>query len=215
MESRGGILGHGWSLAWRVYDAQYWGVPQRRKRIYLVADFAGERAGEILFECESVRGDPSQSREEGQGTAADAEGSPGRGSGTWAFKERAGKPGGGKGILPGYERGFTLSTNVDQHVAYALEAVSPTSPNSNDPRRCDAPENKVCYQASSFSGYEEGMGTLKASGGDVGGGSETLVVSVYDGRGNGDGVTVPTMAGDHFGRPGDLSAILMERYNRE
>ena len=45
----GGILGNGWSLAWRVYDAQYWGVPQRRKRIYLVADFGSERAGEILF----------------------------------------------------------------------------------------------------------------------------------------------------------------------
>ena len=48
-DTGGGIVGNGWSLAWRVYDAQYWGVPQRRKRIYLVADFAGERAGEILF----------------------------------------------------------------------------------------------------------------------------------------------------------------------
>ena len=45
----GCVVGNGWSLAWRVYDAQYWGVPQRRKRIYLVADFASERAGEILF----------------------------------------------------------------------------------------------------------------------------------------------------------------------
>ena len=45
----GCVVGTGWSLAWRVYDAQYWGVPQRRKRIYLVADFASERAGEILF----------------------------------------------------------------------------------------------------------------------------------------------------------------------
>ena len=35
----GGVAGDGWSLAWRVYDAQYWGVPQRRKRIYLIADF--------------------------------------------------------------------------------------------------------------------------------------------------------------------------------
>ena len=48
-DTGGGIVGNGWSLAWRVYDAQYWGVPQRRKRIYLVADFAGERTGEILF----------------------------------------------------------------------------------------------------------------------------------------------------------------------
>ena len=68
-------MGDGYSVAWRVYDAQYWGVPQRRKRIYLVADFGSERAGEILFERESVRGNPAQSREAREGTAADAEGS--------------------------------------------------------------------------------------------------------------------------------------------
>ena len=48
------LLGDGWSLAYRTVDAQYFGVAQRRKRIYLVADFAGECAGEILFERESV-----------------------------------------------------------------------------------------------------------------------------------------------------------------
>lgn len=73
----GGILGDGWSLAWRVYDAQYWGVPQRRKRIYLVADFAGERAPEILFEREGVRGNPAQSGAAREGTAADVEGGAG------------------------------------------------------------------------------------------------------------------------------------------
>lgn len=50
----GCILGDGYSIAWKVYDAQYWGVPQRRKRIYLIADFASERAGEILFKPESM-----------------------------------------------------------------------------------------------------------------------------------------------------------------
>lgn len=53
----GCIMGDGYSLAWRQLDAQYWGVPQRRRRIYLVADFAGQRAGKILFERESLRGD--------------------------------------------------------------------------------------------------------------------------------------------------------------
>ena len=53
----GCIVGTGSSIAWRVYDAQFWGVPQRRKRIYLIADFASERAGEILFEPESLRWD--------------------------------------------------------------------------------------------------------------------------------------------------------------
>ena len=52
----GEILGDGYSLAWRVLDAQFWGVPQRRKRIYLVADFAGWSAGKILFESEGLSG---------------------------------------------------------------------------------------------------------------------------------------------------------------
>lgn len=60
----GCVLGHGWSVAWRVYDAQYWGVPQRRKRIYLIADFGSERAGEIFFESEGVRWDTAPGREE-------------------------------------------------------------------------------------------------------------------------------------------------------
>ena len=55
-ETAGSILGDGFSVAWRVIDAQYWGVPQRRKRIYLVADFAGESAGKVLFESEGVSG---------------------------------------------------------------------------------------------------------------------------------------------------------------
>ena len=47
-------MGDGWSVAYRTFDAQYWGVPQRRKRIYLVADFTGQSAGQILFESEGV-----------------------------------------------------------------------------------------------------------------------------------------------------------------
>lgn len=74
-KSAGEIVGDGYSVAWRQLDAQYWGVPQRRKRIYLVADFAGGRAGEILFERESLRGHPAACGAPGQGTAADAAGS--------------------------------------------------------------------------------------------------------------------------------------------
>lgn len=50
------IWGGEWSVAWRVFDAQFWGVPQRRRRIALIADFGGLTAPEILFERESVRG---------------------------------------------------------------------------------------------------------------------------------------------------------------
>lgn len=61
--------GNGWSLAYRVFDAQYWGVPQRRRRIYLVADFRGQRAGEILLKPEGLRRNSAQSGTHGQETA--------------------------------------------------------------------------------------------------------------------------------------------------
>lgn len=66
-------VGEGWSLAYRTFDAQYWGVPQRRRRIYLVADFRGERAGEILFECEGMRGDLEESGTQRQAASRHAE----------------------------------------------------------------------------------------------------------------------------------------------
>ena len=60
----GSIIGDGWSIAWRVLDAQYWGVPQRRKRIFLVADFGGQCSEEILFKQEILRRDNSESEQE-------------------------------------------------------------------------------------------------------------------------------------------------------
>lgn len=67
------ISGDGWSIAYRVFDAQYWGVPQRRRRIYLVADFRGECAQEILFKRESLRGYFEAGRTPWQGIAADVQ----------------------------------------------------------------------------------------------------------------------------------------------
>ena len=66
-------VGDGWSVAYRTFDAQYWGVPQRRRRIYLVADFGGGCAAEILFELEGVRGYFETGRTPWKGAAADAE----------------------------------------------------------------------------------------------------------------------------------------------
>ena len=81
MLSRGGWTKQGclysdvgqWSVAWRVHDAQFWGVPQRRKRIALVADFGGLSAPEILFERKGLSGDSEPSGAEGEGTAPGAE----------------------------------------------------------------------------------------------------------------------------------------------
>jgi DNA (cytosine-5)-methyltransferase 1 len=65
--------GDGWSLAYRVLDAQHWGVPQRRRRIYLVLDLGGERAGEVLFKREGLRGYFTEGRTPWQEAPGDAE----------------------------------------------------------------------------------------------------------------------------------------------
>ena len=75
------LLGDGWSLAYRVLDAQGWGVPQRRRRIYLVADFGGACAGQILFDTENVLGHLAPRFASWQGIAgelADGTGTSGR-----------------------------------------------------------------------------------------------------------------------------------------
>lgn len=79
-DNAGCIMGEDFSLAWRLFDAQYWGVPQRRKRIYLVADLGGGSAGKILFESEGVSGYTPQGFRSWQGTAESAEESVGASS---------------------------------------------------------------------------------------------------------------------------------------
>ena len=68
----GCIMGDGWSVAWRIHDAQFWGVPQRRKRIALVADFGGRSASEILFVRKGLSRDTEPSKQERQETAGDS-----------------------------------------------------------------------------------------------------------------------------------------------
>ena len=68
------ILGDSFSLAWRVFDTQYWPrTPQRRRRIFLVADFAGRSAPKILFKQDSLPGHSAQGERAGEGTASPAE----------------------------------------------------------------------------------------------------------------------------------------------
>jgi DNA (cytosine-5)-methyltransferase 1 len=70
--NNGCIVGDGWSIAWRILDAQFWGVPQRRRRIALVADFGGESAPEILFVSQSVSGNTEPSKPKREATSSDA-----------------------------------------------------------------------------------------------------------------------------------------------
>lgn len=114
------ISGDGWSIAYRVFDAQHWGVPQRRRRIYLVADFRGECARKILFEREGVRGYFTQSRTPWQGIASDAQKCVGTddrvGEIPYTLKIRSGCEGGGKGAdARGNGDGQTVSTITGDH----------------------------------------------------------------------------------------------------
>ena len=75
--------------------------------------------------------------------------------------------------------------------------------------------NPVVYRQDGFAGYSEGVGTLKASGGDMGGVRKASSLSVFDARGNGNGETVPTITGDHNGHISDYTCICVERNHDE
>ena len=119
----GAIAGNGWSLAWRQLDSQYFGVAQRRKRIALILDLGGQRAGEILFERTSLSRHPDPripAWKEVAGLTTNcsagndrvvAEG--GRNA-AYTLKIRSGCAGGGKGALVQTEKTGTLSTLQDQ-----------------------------------------------------------------------------------------------------
>lgn len=98
-----------WSVAWRVLDAQHWGVPQRRRRIALIADFGGATAHEILFNPKGVRGNLAQGGTTGKGPSERAES-----GASCTVRIRGGCDGGGKGALVQEERSGTLGTHNDQ-----------------------------------------------------------------------------------------------------
>ena len=104
-------VGGRWSVAWRVHDAQYWGVPQRRRRISVVADFGGDTAGEILFERKSVSRHPAESGAARERLAGNAEN-----GASYAVRIRGGCDGGGKGALVQEDKSGTLGTGNDQTI---------------------------------------------------------------------------------------------------
>ncbi len=121
--------GDGWSLAYRVFDAQYWGVPQRRRRIYLVLDLRGERAGKVSFEREGLRGNFATFKTAGQGTAGDAANSTGADDCEGAIPintmiatrhKHLGR-GTGFGVGEAGDPQFTISAGHEHAVAYILK----------------------------------------------------------------------------------------------
>lgn len=104
-------VGGRWSVAWRVHDAQHWGVPQRRRRISIVADFGGDTAAEILFERKSVSGYLEESGAARERLAGNAES-----GASYAVRIRGGCDGGGKGALVQEDKSGTLGTGNDQTI---------------------------------------------------------------------------------------------------
>ena len=194
----GAIAGNGWSLAWRQLDAQYWGVPQRRKRIALVVDFGGQRAAEILFERTSLSGNPCESIPAWKTFARTPEASvagydrmvESRNSVTGGAESEGTRRSGREGIGRVLESDHReTSTRCTEPVAYTLKIRS----------GCEGGGKGALVQTEKSAT----LSTLQ---------DQTLFQPVvYDARGNGDGRTCPTITGDHENRITDYTAIAIER----
>ena len=180
-------------IAWRVLDAQYWGVPQRRRRIFLVADFAadGRCAGEILFEPEGMSGDPATSEGAREGTAGgtadcariavydiqhrDDVIRPVKDGKIPTLTARMGTGGHNVPIVNAYcIAGNTIDRKL-QNGANGKGVLAETAYTLNTIDRHAVAE---IYGAKSYSEYERGkVAALRASGGNYGGGSENLALS--------------------------------------
>lgn len=118
----GMVRGRDTDLAWCVYNAQYFGTAQRRRRVFLVTDFRGKRSGEILFVPQSLRRYFEAGGTPRQGAAAFAEGGTGKTDGRLlipsavTLRIRSGCEGGGKGPLLQVEKSGTLATGNDQYL---------------------------------------------------------------------------------------------------
>jgi DNA (cytosine-5)-methyltransferase 1 len=187
----------GAEIAWRVLDAQYWGVPQRRRRIFLVADFAAydRRAGEILFECEGVQGNPAESKGTGEGAArgtadcartsgeafaiydmthADEVMRPVKGGIVPTLNARMGTGGNQVPVVHAY---CIAGNTIDRKIENGGNGKGVLEETSYTLNTIDRHAVAEIYGAKSFSEYEKGqVATLRASGGNHGGGSENLAV---------------------------------------
>lgn len=249
----GAILADHYSLAWRTMDAQHWGVPQRRLRISLVLDLTGGRAGEILFEPESLRGHFAPGITPGQATAGTVENGAGTADRAFTLKIRSGCEGGGKGALVQTEKSATLSTLQDQTLfvaeppkAYSFESLASNSMKSSNPHSgCreveiaktldtsppDPAKNQGGIAILDVLPFDTTQITSPQNGNNphFGDPCHPLAATahppaavclnyinpvaeplIYDARGNGDGITSPTMTGDHNSRVTDYTAITLQ-----
>jgi DNA (cytosine-5)-methyltransferase 1 len=179
----GCIMGDGWSIAWRVHDAQFWGVPQRRKRIALVADFGGGAAPEILFKPKSVSGHFEPCGEAGQGTAGDVENGIGDAipiNTMIATRDKQLGERTGFGIDESGAPAYTISAAHEHAVAYGICSYESNAMKSDNP-------NSGIYEADTSR-------TLDLNGGNPAcnqGGMAVVQASGVVSKGNGDCFVTP------------------------
>ena len=213
--------GDGWSVAYRTFDAQHWGVPQRRRRIYLVADFRGERAGKILFERPGLRGHFETGRTSREGIAADAQ----RGAGTSDCAEpmtfhMTQDPISISGKAPCITQGSnTGEATIGVVISAGFKANQGAKAGSigwKEERSCtinaSTPglEPTVCIafaqnQRDEIRNLDGVAGTLAARPGMK---QQTFIAVAHDSRGCGDGKTVGTITGDHESRVTDYTTVV-------
>lgn len=213
--------GDGWSIAYRTFDAQYWGAPQRRRRIYLVADFRGERAGKILFERPGLRGDFKTGRAPRERITADAE----RGAGTSDCAEpmtfhMTQDPISISGKAPCITQGSnTGEATIGVVISAGFKANQGAKAGSigwKEERSCtinaDTPglEPTVCIafaqnQRDGTRDLKDATGILAAEPGMK---QQTFIAVAHDSRGYGDGKTVGTITGDHESRVTDYTTVV-------
>lgn len=194
----GSVMGDGWSIAWRIMDAQYWGVPQRRRRIALVVDFRGNRAAEILFNPESVQWNPSTRGETRETTA----GSAGIGaeipSGALCRDHRAGERAVGETCGVAGFNGYRSSTGSVEYVIEGAPCINSSMP----PNVCAGFMAGQGAKAGGIGYGEEIAPTLKGAASGL-----NQVPCIFGCRGNGNGNVCPTITGDHESRVTDYTAI--------
>ena len=222
----GGMAELGYGFAYRVLDAQHFGLAQRRKRVFVVGCLGDwRRAAAVLFEPSSLRGDPAPRRETRKGT-------PGGAARSVAIRGRDGTPqaelgdevanailtpnGGRAGVgvgavlagIPellcaatgqagaeiGADMAPTLTCNHEApYIAHALRAEGFDA--SEDGSGRGTPLVPVAFTPSSIGDYREGLGTLRANGGDIGGGSESPIAFTAKDHGADAGAISPTLRG--------------------
>ena len=202
--------GDGWSVAYRVLDAQFWGVPQRRRRIALVADFGGHAAIEILFVRKGVCGDIAEGEAQRKRTRAGIKIGPGD---AVAIRERAGRAGGGgKGPLIQVERAGTLSCNNDQTIFCLNDqggSIMETSVDVTGSLRAQEHGHQPIVAFAQNQLGEVRTGTVAGTLNTNSNASGRNAPLIYDARGNGDGKTSCTLTGDYEDRVTDYTAIVM------